>query len=127
MSQHFNRVCPLYLSSEEAMDLLDLCLMSSIEIDPDKERAILKLTDLVRRFISNDEDIACAPCEFNKEAVVSVRYDAEISPAFSGNRVHVRPTHDYEAILIGAFVARKSETSFSFIPHYHQSSASSGR
>ena len=38
----------LFLSEEEALALLDLCLLSCAEIDPTKERALLKLAHLVQ-------------------------------------------------------------------------------
>ncbi|HZT40838.1 MAG TPA: hypothetical protein VFA07_01550 [Chthonomonadaceae bacterium] len=38
----------LFLSEEEALALLDLCLLSCAEIDATKERALLKLAHLVQ-------------------------------------------------------------------------------
>ena len=46
---------PLYLSEEEALALLDLCVMSRTEMDAIKERAVIKLTCLVRRFFSGSD------------------------------------------------------------------------
>jgi hypothetical protein len=60
MSQHVASIKPLFLSEEEAMALLDLCLMSSTETDPIKERALLKLTDLIRRYLTEESTIRCA-------------------------------------------------------------------
>ncbi len=54
---------PLYLSEEEAMALLDLCLVSAVETDTVKERALLKLTDLVRRYISSEAEDAPSGCD----------------------------------------------------------------
>ena len=45
----------LLLSEAETMALLDMCLTSSDENDPAKERAMMKLTLLVRRFLAEDE------------------------------------------------------------------------
>ena len=60
MSQHVASIKPLFLSEEEAMALLDLCLMSPGETDPVKERAMMKLTDLVRRYIAAEREGALA-------------------------------------------------------------------
>lgn len=43
---------PIYLSEEEAMGLLDLCLASGAAIDRAKDSALLKLSDLVRHYLS---------------------------------------------------------------------------
>src|SRR5262249_22941567 len=60
MSQHVASIKPLFLSEEEAMALLDLCLMSQTETDPVKERSLLKLTDLIRRYITEENALRCA-------------------------------------------------------------------
>ncbi len=52
MSQQRNDLKPLLLSAEEAMGLLDLCLMSQAEFDGEKERALLKLSALVRQHLA---------------------------------------------------------------------------
>lgn len=46
------RLEPLYLSEEEVMALLDLCLTSPTETDSIKERVMLKLSDFARRHLS---------------------------------------------------------------------------
>jgi len=65
---------PLFLSEEEALAMLDLCLMSATETDTTKDRAIMKLTDLVRHFLNEEilfsyglsvEDIAAVNSEDN--------------------------------------------------------------
>ena len=43
---------PIYLSEEEAMGMLDLCLGSGADMDSAKDRALLKLSDLVRHYLS---------------------------------------------------------------------------
>ncbi len=55
MSHQMNHLKPLFLSAEEAMVLLDLCIMSHAEFDRDSEGMLLKLSDLVRQHIA-----ACA-------------------------------------------------------------------
>lgn len=54
----------MFLSPQEAMDLLDLCVISQAEVDPDKERVILKLTEYVRNCIQDEQNarfkVACA-------------------------------------------------------------------
>ena len=51
MCQKLTSFKPLFLSEEETLALLDLCLMSSAELDDAKELAIRKLTDLARQHI----------------------------------------------------------------------------
>jgi hypothetical protein len=53
MYQDVTNFKPLFLSEEETMALLDLCLTSPTEIDEVKEQAIRKLTDLARNHISD--------------------------------------------------------------------------
>ena len=55
---------PLYLTKEEALALLDVCLLSSVEDDPIKERAVIRLSSVCREFIREDADShqnACRP------------------------------------------------------------------
>jgi hypothetical protein len=52
MSHNIASLKPLFLTEDEALALLDLSLMSSAENDSTKERAMLKLTDLVRRYLT---------------------------------------------------------------------------
>lgn len=52
MSQHVASLKPVYFTEEEALALLDVCLLSSGDTDPVKESALLKITDLIRRYIS---------------------------------------------------------------------------
>jgi hypothetical protein len=56
MFQHVTRVKPMFLSPQEAMDLLDLCVISQVETDPDKELVILKLTEFVRQCILEEQN-----------------------------------------------------------------------
>jgi len=46
----------MYLTPQEAMDLLDLCVISQAEMDPDKERVIGKLTEFVRHCIIDEQN-----------------------------------------------------------------------
>ena len=69
MSQQMNDLKPLFLSAEEAMGLLDLCLMSQAEFDPEKECALLKLSDLVRRHLAEDAKEACVVAKLGLEDV----------------------------------------------------------
>lgn len=55
MFQNVTRIKPMFLSPQEAMDLLDLCVISQVETDPDKERVILKLTEFVRYCILQEQ------------------------------------------------------------------------
>ena len=41
----------LYLTEEEAMALLDLCVTAKVEYDDVKEQAVGRLTDMCRNFI----------------------------------------------------------------------------
>lgn len=52
MSQSVASLKPVYFTEEEALALLDVCLLSSGDTDPVKESALLKITDLIRRYIS---------------------------------------------------------------------------
>ncbi len=47
---------PIYLTEEEALGALDLCLSSSAGMDTAKDRAILKLSELVRFYLSMHND-----------------------------------------------------------------------
>jgi hypothetical protein len=73
MSQHVASIKPLFLSEEEAMALLDLCLMSSAESDPIKERSLLKLTDLIRRYITEENSARCALAQDSEAEVEEMR------------------------------------------------------
>lgn len=64
MSQHVASAKPLFLSEEEAMALLDLCLLSRAETDPLRERAMCKLTDLIRRYIEEETTFRSAAVEY---------------------------------------------------------------
>lgn len=55
MIPHRSSIESMFLSPQEAMDLLDLCVISQAEIDPDKERVILKLTEYVRHCIMDEQ------------------------------------------------------------------------
>jgi hypothetical protein len=52
MSQEMKDLKPLYLSVEEALGLLDLCMMSDAEFDQDTVGVLLKLSDLVREHLA---------------------------------------------------------------------------
>ena len=58
MSQQMNDLKPLFLSAGEALALLDLCMLSHAEFDHEKEGVLLKLSDLVRRNILEEEQSA---------------------------------------------------------------------
>ena len=49
---------PLYLTEEEAVGLLELCLPSSALPGAARDRAMMKLTALVRAFMSEESDPA---------------------------------------------------------------------
>jgi hypothetical protein len=51
MHQDVTNLKSLFLSEEETMALLDLCLTSPSEMDHVKEQAVRKLTDLARRHL----------------------------------------------------------------------------
>jgi len=51
MYQNVTTIRPVYLSEEEAMAILDLCLTSAVELDEVKERAVRKVTDLARDYL----------------------------------------------------------------------------
>jgi len=73
MSQPNNDPKPLFLSAEEAMALLDLCIMSQTDFDRDREGILLKLSDLVREHLAAVE-------EANGEGGKSCENDACIVP-----------------------------------------------
>ena len=58
MAQNIATIKPLFLTEEEAIAMLDMCLMSNMETDPVKECAMLKMSDLVRRYIQEEEPAA---------------------------------------------------------------------
>jgi len=51
MYQDVTTIKPLFLSEEEAMAILDLCLTSAAEMDAIQERALRKVTDLARAYL----------------------------------------------------------------------------
>lgn len=61
MPSQITHLKPLFLSEEEALALLNLCLMSQTDADSAKDRAMLKLTDLVRRYIAAEQIVAANP------------------------------------------------------------------
>ena len=73
MSQPNNDPKPLFLSAEEAMGLLDLCIMSQMDFDRDREGVLLKLSDLVREHLAALE-------EANGEAGNPNEKDAHVDP-----------------------------------------------
>lgn len=42
---------PIYLTEEEAMALLDICLLSTAEDDPIKEKAVKRVSSVCREFL----------------------------------------------------------------------------
>lgn len=74
MSQSIASPKPLFLSEEEALAMLDMCLMSSSENDSSKERAMLKLTDLVRRYLADGDEYAA---EVSAEAAETTSNEPE--------------------------------------------------
>src|SRR5579862_3191753 len=60
MYQDVTSLKPLFLSEEETLALLDLCLMSSSELDETKEQAIRKLTELARQHMREEEPAVTA-------------------------------------------------------------------
>jgi hypothetical protein len=52
MSHKTKDLKPLFLSAEEAMGLLDLCMLSQTDLDRDREGILLKLSDLVRQHLA---------------------------------------------------------------------------
>lgn len=52
MSKQTSDLKPLFLSHEEALCLLDLCMMSDAEFDRDKQALLLKLSDVVRQHLA---------------------------------------------------------------------------
>jgi hypothetical protein len=60
MYQDVTSIKPLYLSEEETMAILDLCLTSSIELDDAKVRALRKVTDLARTYLRPAEEAQAA-------------------------------------------------------------------
>jgi hypothetical protein len=61
MYLHRPHVNSIFLTPQEAMDLLDLCVISEAEADPDKKRIIGKLTAFVRSCIMDEQDARCNP------------------------------------------------------------------
>ncbi len=54
MNQPFTNLKPLFLSEDEALALLDLCLLSRAEMQPVTECALAKLTNLARQFVAEE-------------------------------------------------------------------------
>ncbi len=128
MSQYASSVKPLYLSAEEAMGLLDLCLMSQAAIDPDKERAIMKLTDLVRGYIAEAEESECVAVCTQRGAFCTASGETE-DPAMALACVSaprwspiVLP-HSSE-LPVPARLARRIESHCCAMPRYRVSHAS---
>jgi hypothetical protein len=71
MSQQMNDLKPLFLSAEEAMGLLDLCMMSCAEFDREKEGVLLKLSDLVRQHLADDHSAVCTVVNAGREDAMS--------------------------------------------------------
>jgi len=67
MSQANENIQPLYLTEEETLALLDLCLASDTGSDPMKECALMKLSNLARHYlaekIEQEEKDAETPAE----------------------------------------------------------------
>lgn len=89
MSQTIQEPKPLHLSAEEAMGLLDLCVLSPAELDPAKESILLKLSDLVRRYLTGEAEGHCAGTanEQEKTGAVAepVRYRADAAVTLSAD------------------------------------------
>ncbi len=71
MSQHVASLKPVYFTEEEALALLDVCLISSGDSDAVKESALLKITDLIRRYIS--------ACQFGAEENIDSRDQVKLT------------------------------------------------
>ncbi|MCW3052952.1 MAG: hypothetical protein JWN14_2122 [Chthonomonadales bacterium] len=52
---------PLHLTQDEALALLDACLLSRTEDDPIKERAVEALSTVCREFLRDDVLTASGP------------------------------------------------------------------
>jgi hypothetical protein len=57
MFQNISPATSMFLSPQEAMDLLDICVISQADTDPDKARVIRRLTDFVRQCIVNERRV----------------------------------------------------------------------
>ena len=79
MAQNIATIKPLFLTEEEAIAMLDMCLMSNMETDPVKECAMLKMSDLVRRYIQEEAPIAEAQATVTASAS-ALEADAEAIP-----------------------------------------------
>lgn len=51
----------LYLTEEEAMALLDLCVSAKVEYDEVKEQAVGRLSDMCRNFLRAQQEAATSP------------------------------------------------------------------
>jgi hypothetical protein len=51
----------LYLTEEEAMALLDLCVSAKVEFDDVKEQAVGRLSDMCRNFLRAQQEAATLP------------------------------------------------------------------
>ena len=56
MSRETADLKPLYLSEEEALSLLELFLVSQTETTLAQEQAMLKITNLTRRFLRSEKN-----------------------------------------------------------------------
>jgi len=81
MSQSNDDPKPLFLSAEEAMGLLDLCIMSQTDFNRDREGILLKLSDLVREHLAALE-------EANGDAGKPTENDARIDPQETAPDAH---------------------------------------
>ena len=54
MFEQIEKAVPIYLTQDEAMALLDLCMMSQDETQPAAETALYKVAALVRQYITKD-------------------------------------------------------------------------
>ena len=91
MSQLVMHLKPLFLSEEEAMALLNLCLTSNTETDAAKDRAMLKLTELVRRYIAVEAECAetKAAAEKSPQATRSAGIPEAGDPTYSSGATSV--------------------------------------
>jgi hypothetical protein len=59
MVQPTEKQKPLLLSAEEALSLLELCMLSQTDFDCEKESVLVKLSELVRKHLMDRERDDC--------------------------------------------------------------------
>ncbi len=60
----------LWLTKDEALGLLDIVLMSPVDLTPERRDAVMKLSEFCREYLRDNEEAPCTPTARNGMAVV---------------------------------------------------------